>query len=77
MASEQQRRAFAEYMGSTATAANPSDQQVQQGQQQQAGLQNPGWYAGLQNAVGQQGLQGYQGLQNPYAGPQYAGFNPV
>jgi len=80
MASEEQRRAFAEYMGSTAAAAKTSGQQAQrqaqaqqQQQQQQASLQNPSWYAGLQNAVGLQG----QGLQNPYTGQQYPGFNPV
>jgi hypothetical protein len=76
MASEEQRRAFAEYMGNTASAANPSGQQPQrqaQQQQQQPGPQNPAWYAGLQNTVGLQS----QGLQNPYAGQQYPGFNPV
>ncbi|KAF2682434.1 hypothetical protein K458DRAFT_58647 [Lentithecium fluviatile CBS 122367] len=79
MASEEQRRAFAEYMGSTATAANASGQQQAQQRQQQVSPQNPAWYAGLQNAIGQQGPQGYQryqGLQNPYAGQQYPGFNP-
>jgi hypothetical protein len=77
MASEEQRRAFVEYMGSTASAANSSAQQAQrqsqQPQQQQPGPQNPGWYSGLQNAVALQG----QGLQNPYTGQQYPGYNSV
>jgi hypothetical protein len=80
MTTEEQRRAYNEYMSSTATAANPTSQQVQQRpqmQQQHAGPQNPAWYVGLQNAVGQQAPQGYQGLQNPHVGQQFPGFNPV